>query len=105
MTAGPLAGPGWSLVVALVIASTVGLELPALAGQSLPVGSGAIGVRLLDAPATAQADPRARLYIVDHVAPGTTIRRRVQVTNTTSSTGHVALYAAAARIQDAAFVG
>lgn len=67
--------------------------------------SGTIGVRLLDAPVSAAADPRARLYIVDSVAPGKTIERHIEVSNTTSSTAHVALYQGAATITDGSFIG
>jgi hypothetical protein len=67
--------------------------------------AGAIGVRLLDAPASAGADPRARLYIVDSLAPGKTIERHIEVSNTTSSTAHVALYQGAATIADGSFIG
>ncbi len=83
---------------------------PAQAGVASPAPqedapSGGIGLRLLDAPTAAADDPRARLYIVDHLAPGTRIERRIAVSNTTASPETVALYAAAASIDDGAFVG
>jgi hypothetical protein len=62
-----------------------------------------VGIRLLDAPTTRADDPRARQYIVDHVAPGTTISRRVEVNNDTAETQVVELYAAAAGIQGGTF--
>ena len=43
-------------------------------------------------------DPLARSYIVDRVAPGTTIRRRVEITNGTGSTADVGVYPAAATL-------
>jgi hypothetical protein len=64
---------------------------------------GSIGVRLLDAPIT--DDPRARLYIVDHLAPGTDIERRIEISNSSDSTQTVALYAGAASIEDGSFIG
>jgi hypothetical protein len=67
--------------------------------------TGAIGLRLLDVPVTRQDDPRARIYIVDHLRPGSVISRRIELTNTTASTEAVALYAAAASIVDGAFLG
>ena len=75
-----------------------------------PVGAqeespGGIGLRLLDAPVSAKDDPRARLYIVDHLAPGTVIERRVEVTNTTDAPQEVVLYPAAASIDEGTFVG
>src|ERR1700680_1500825 len=53
-------------------------------------GPGSVGVRLLDVPANAVTNPRARDYIVDNLAPGTTIHRRIVVSNTTTSAQHVA---------------
>ncbi len=80
---------------------------PSGAATASPRGAtqGGIGLRLLDAPANAGNDPRARLYIVDHLAPGTVIHRRVEVSNTTDSTMHVALYPSAATIEKGTFVG
>jgi hypothetical protein len=67
--------------------------------------AGSVGIRLLDVPVNADNDPRARLYIVDHLAPGAVIHRRIEVSNTTSSPVRVALYAAAAAIADGSFIG
>jgi hypothetical protein len=57
-----------------------------------------VGIRILDAPTNRADDPRARIYIVDHVAPGTTINRRVEVSNDTSKAQTIQLYAAAADV-------
>jgi hypothetical protein len=73
--------------------------------QAAPEPVGGIGLRLVDAPVTARDDPRARVYIVDHLAPGTSISRRIEVANTTASTQHLDLYPAAATIKDGSFVG
>jgi hypothetical protein len=70
----------------------------------LPQSSG-IGIRLLDVPAATQQDPRARSYIVDRVAPGTGIQRRIQVQNNTTAAQSVRIYTGAARIQEGSFVG
>jgi hypothetical protein len=67
--------------------------------------AGSIGIRLLDVPAHEANDPRARLYIVDHVAPGAVVERRIEVSNSTPSTTTVALYAAAATIESGLFIG
>ena len=67
--------------------------------------AGGIGLRLLDAPVSAGKDPRARLYIVDHLAPGTVIQRRIEVSNTTASPEHIVLYPAAAAIAKGSFLG
>lgn len=64
---------------------------------------GMLGVRLLDVPTARTDDPRARTYIVDHLAPGTTIRRRIEISNTTRAPAAVAVYEAAASINDGVF--
>jgi hypothetical protein len=69
------------------------------------IASQSFGVRLLDVPSTQQSDPRARLYVVDHLAPGAVLHRRIEVTNTTASSAHITLYSAAATIADGAFLG
>ena len=78
-----------------------GIILPA--GSALAAGSGSIGIRLVDVPVDSGNDPLARSYIVDRVAPGTTIRRRVEVVNTTGSTAAVAIYPAAASLRRSKF--
>ncbi|MEU8587186.1 peptidase [Streptomyces sp. NPDC048664] len=71
--------------------------------SSHPPTGRAIGIRLLDAPESRRADPRAQAYIVDHLAPGSTIERRVEVTNESSTPMHVDVYAAAATIAKGRF--
>ena len=80
----------------------------ALLGGALPqLGAaqveGTVGIRLLDAPTSRAEDPRARLYVIDHLAPGTTIERRVEVSNDTNEPQDVTLYAAAAEVEDGEF--
>lgn len=78
---------------------------PAAPDPTAEGGSGSIGMRLLDAPVASRDDPRARVYIVDHLAPGTTIDRRIEVSNTTAAPLRVALYPAAAAVSDGTFLG
>jgi hypothetical protein len=59
---------------------------------------GSFGIQLLDAPANRRDDPRARQSIVDHLAPGTVIRRRIVVVNKTEGPLRIDLYAGAAAI-------
>jgi hypothetical protein len=66
-------------------------------------GPGGIGVRLLDAPTDCADDPRAHVYIVDHLAPGATIVRHVEVSNTTTAPRRVSMYAAGARVDSDGF--
>ncbi|MFI6449495.1 peptidase [Kitasatospora sp. NPDC050543] len=64
---------------------------------------GSIGLKLLDAPRDREADPRAHMYIVDHLAPGSVIHRRVQVTNTSDAGQRVDLYAGSAVVNGGTF--
>lgn len=96
----------------LCIVASVGLcvvvGVPVDASTGTPTGqlpAVGLGLRLLDAPSGAANDPRAQLYIVDHLAPGTLIQRRVEVSNGTASSTPVVLYSAAATIADGAFLG
>jgi hypothetical protein len=93
------------LVLAGVMIGPAGAATTPSTPSSRTADQGSIGVRIIDVPAAAQNDPRARLYIVDHLNPGTTIHRRIEVTNTTSGIAHVSLYAAAAAITGGAFLG
>lgn len=91
------------LALAVFLLATVSVAAPAPA--TALDGPGGIGLRLVEAPVTAKNDPRARIYIVDHLAPGTIIERRVEVSNSTTSNHHVTLYSSAAAIEDGVFVG
>jgi hypothetical protein len=78
--------------------------LTATAPSNAPA-EGGVGVRLMDAPTATRDDPRTRQYIVDHLAPGSLIQRRIEVSNSTSGPLHVAVYPAAATIKDGSFTG
>ena len=97
------------VMAALVITGVTTVPTGASAAASGPAyraaDTGSIGIRLLDAPVSAGNDPRAQVYIVDHLAPGTIIHRRIEVTNTTASTAHILLYPAAASIANGSFLG
>src|SRR6266542_5583489 len=87
---------------------TAGTLVPAVSAfaqtQTPPPSSGSIGVRLLEAPVSRANDPRARIYIVDHLSQGTTISRRMEVQNATSETQTVKLYSGAATVNNGNFV-
>ena len=85
-------------LVAGVVASGAGA---ALAAGAVPEGS--VGIRLLDAPAGRAGDPRARLYVVDHVRPGVTVTRRVELANGTARPVRLGLYAAGAEVRQGRF--
>jgi hypothetical protein len=76
-------------------------NISALADQS--VNDNRIGIRLLDAPVSRRDDPRAQVYIVDHLAPGTIIKRRVSIMNSSTVTRHIDVFPGAASIDNNAF--
>lgn len=57
-----------------------------------------LGIRLLEAPEALRDDPRAHHYIIDHVEPGTTINRRVEVSNRTGAPQQVEVYPGPAEV-------
>jgi hypothetical protein len=59
---------------------------------------------LLDAPVSREKDPRAHVYIIDHVKPGAEFSRRMQVINDTPNSHHILLYPDAAKITGGGFV-
>jgi len=91
-----------------LIALVAGLLVPAVGAiGSSPVHADntGVGIRLVDAPVATRDDPRARVYIIDHVQPGTTIERRIEVSNDTGKTTEIAVYPAAAAIRAGSFAG
>jgi len=89
----------------LTMSSQAPAATPAPSNQPPSSTVGTIGMRLLDEPAATADDPRARLYLIDSLAPGAVIHRRIDVSNTASTTQHAVLYAAAASIAHGAFIG
>jgi len=87
---------------------TAGIALPATASaRSAPASHSTragIGIRLVDVPVAERRDPRALIYIVGHLSPGTAVERRIEISNTAASRTHVTLYAAAATIARGTFV-
>jgi hypothetical protein len=112
---GTTVGPALRLqpvaAVAGPLASSAGASTPKAraAAPAIPADGaatpGSLGVRLLDAPRSAGADPRALLYIVDHLPPGTVIRRRIEVSSTARTRTRATLYPAAATIAKGSFLG
>ena len=94
---------GHLALAAFVVAAAAGSATQATANAA--EGPGTIGLRLVEEPAGASDDPRSRIYIVDHLAPGSVIERQVEVSNSTSSTHPIALYSSAATIEDGLFIG
>lgn len=95
------ARPAACLLAGLILAAL--FATPVSAAAAKPAGS--LGIRLIQEPGSAGKDSRALLYITDHVAPGATIDRRVEVSNSTDSTARVTMYSSAATIADGQFIG
>ncbi|MFB9833025.1 hypothetical protein [Actinoallomurus acaciae] len=87
-------------LTALLAGAVSAVSSPAAGDTGSP---GRFGIRLVDAPVARRHDPRARTGIVDHLAPGTTIRRRVEVVNMSRTPQNIQLYAAAAAITNHKF--
>ena len=78
------------------------MRVEAQQGESESQRSG-VGISLLEAPESRRDDPRARIYIVDHVSQGTTIERRLQVSNRSDRPAQIRLYIAGATAGAGAF--
>lgn len=83
------------------------LALSGTAAQAVTADSSLVsglGIRLLDAPTARRDDPRAQVYIVDFVPPGTRFTRHLEVTNASPTARHVEVYPVSATIAGGAFV-
>ena len=99
---------GAFMLAAAVLTVAAAALTPALAGSAQTVSKpppAVFGIRLADMPVDEADNPRAYRYIIDHLNPGTTIHRRVQVANLTPSAARITLYPDAAIIRDGSFVG
>jgi len=65
---------------------------------------GGVGIQLLEGPKNREKDPRAHRYIVDHLAPGTTIRRKLRVVNSSAKRQQVTVYPGPATLKQGKFV-
>jgi hypothetical protein len=96
-----------AIAVLIAAALTAALCAPgsvSVAGARAAAARG-VGIQLLEVPLPAASDPRARLYIIDHLHPRAVIHRRIEISNTTASPVRVLLYPAAAGISQGKFVG
>jgi hypothetical protein len=89
--------------VGLALLSAVPARAQTTTTTQPPVDAG-LGLRLLEAPTNRRDDPRAKRYIVDHVPAGTSFTRAIEVSNGTDRVATVALYAAAASLENGEFV-
>jgi len=96
-----------AFAAATIVFAPIATVTPAHAGpiSTQTESPGSIGIRLVDIPQDGIDDPRARQYIVDHLNPGITIERRIEVSNSTSGPTTVQVYAGGAEITPGGFVG
>ncbi len=92
-----------SLIALALVAGIVVTASSAVAAAPAKAVGG-IGVRLVVMPGDSGVGPLERSYIVERVAPGASLHRRVVISNTTRSTVVVAVYPAAASLHRGAFV-
>ncbi|WP_432901428.1 hypothetical protein ACQP1S_30600 [Micromonospora matsumotoense] len=87
-----------------VLLCLVGLGPVAQASEAVPdPDEGSIGIQLLEAPVSRRADPRALRYIVDHLPPGSVIKRQMRVRNTSDEQQRIDLYPSAATVEGQKF--
>lgn len=90
------------LFVLLVLVGAGAIANPNVAFASPPsqsaTGSGSVGIRLVPLAGASPDDPLASSYVVDRLAPGTSLTRSVEIDNTTRSYIDVSVYPAAASI-------
>ena len=99
---------GAFMLAAAVLTVAAAALTTALAGSAQAVSRpppAVFGMRLVDIPVQEAENPRAYRYIIDHLNPGTTIHRRVQIANLTPSAARITVYQDAASIRGGAFIG
>lgn len=89
------------LRVLLAVAALTTALLPAT--PSGAAEDGGLSIRLVNAPTALRDDPRARIYIIDHVAAGTVLHRTVAVGDTTDQPLTASLYVGGASVAKGAF--
>jgi hypothetical protein len=87
----------------LAMAGPPGVAQAATAPDGTSHG-GAIGIRLMEAPVAERNNPRAYRYIIDHVRPGATVERRVEIANESAQPHRVDLSAGAATVRHGTFI-
>ncbi len=99
---------GAFMLAAAVLTVAAAALTPALAGSAQAASKpppALFGIRLADLPVSEADNPRAYRYIIDHLHPGTTIHRQVQIANLTPWAAHITVYPDAAVIRGGYFVG
>jgi hypothetical protein len=90
-----------TLLLALVAGVVALAGSAAFAAERAPQQG--VGIRLLEIPTRRTDDPRAHLYVLDHLRPGATLTRRIQLSNHTRTPVRLGLYAAGADVHHGQF--
>ena len=99
------------MVLLAVVTGTVApaaVATAAVAGaatQPKAIPAERFGSRLVDVPVSEANNPRGLRYIIDYLPTGTTIHRRILVTNDETRTVHFSVYSDAAQISHEQFTG
>lgn len=92
---------GFVIVVAGTLVPAAALAAPPV---STPVPPPGLGVKLLQGPGDRVDDPRAHSYIIDHLAPGTTISRQIGYSNGNAEPLDVEFFAVSADLDSGGFI-
>jgi hypothetical protein len=96
--------PGtWGFVIALTLLAGSFVASSAAAAASKPISSGGIGVRLIAETSSSSAGQLGFAYVVERMAPGSSVTREVEISNTTDAVADVAVFPAAASIAEGKF--
>jgi hypothetical protein len=93
-------------ILLLVVGSLIAVPTSgafASSPRGATANSGSIGIRLIAAATAAPGNPLASTYIVDRLAPGTTLTRQVEVDNDTKANVDLSVYPAAASVVRGSF--
>jgi hypothetical protein len=94
------------MVLLAVVAGAVTPAVVAAAATQPKAGPAErFGTRLVDVPVSEANNPRGLRYIIDYLPTGTTIHRRILVTNDETRTVHFTVYPDAAQISHDVFTG
>jgi hypothetical protein len=91
-----------ALAVLTMIVVAAPSSVAAATRQATPLPGG-IGIGLVGMPGSSAGGPLARLYVIDRLAPGKSLQRRVEIINSTKASEDVAVYVAAAKISRGGF--
>jgi hypothetical protein len=100
MTTATIRRLGYVMVIAGALCAPATAAAAQAPAPPLPPG---IGAKLLQGPADSVTNPRAHEYIIDNLAPGTTISRQIGFSNGDTEPVYLSFYAVAADIHDGIF--